>query len=151
MNFITYWKSYVADKSICLKWKGTCWSRLPRILSSLTFGEESATSQKSFKQKTCSIIIVNPNFTWLVQCFTTLSDIQGKRSEEKNLPEQRFVSTVGELSAQMRLGNGQISSSLSLDQQAKPHRSQGHLHQQYGQGGGGSHGGGGHLGRGHGD
>ena len=76
-------------------------------------------------------------------------------SEEKNLPEQRFVSTVGELSAQMRLGNGQISSSLSLDQQAKPHRTQGHLHQKYGQRGGGghgdgSHGGGGHGGEGHG-
>ena len=44
---------------------------------------------------------------------------------------------MGELSAQMRLGNGQISSSLSLDQQAKPHRTQGHLHQKYGQWGGG--------------
>ena len=112
-------------------WKGTCWSRLPRILSSLTFGEESATSQKSFKQKACSKRIGNQNFTWLIQCFTTFTYIQRKRSQEKKWSKERFVSTVGELSAQMRLGNGQISSSLSLDQQAKPHRSQGHLHQQW--------------------
>ena len=82
MNFITYWKSYVADKSICLK--GHMLIETSSYFVQFDIWRRVSYFAKKFQTKNSSNIIVNPNFTWLVQCFTTLSDIQGKRSEEKN-------------------------------------------------------------------
>ena len=82
MNYITYWKSYVADKSICLK--GHMLIETSSYFVQFDIWRRVSYFAKKFQTKNSSNIIVNPNFTWLVQCFTTLSDIQGKRSEEKN-------------------------------------------------------------------
>ena len=113
MNFNTSRKSYFADKGVCLK--GHMLIETSSYFVQFDIWRRVSYFTKKFQTKNLFEENCKSEFHVIVQCFTTLTDIQGKRGQEKNLPEQRFVSTVGELSAQMRLGNGQISSSLSLD------------------------------------